>query len=67
KKKGVYFSNRQGASPFALTSQVIQEPEWTPGVVQKRQHELVSKLAGYWNLKNPSLQKSSSLHVVKGA
>jgi hypothetical protein len=60
RKKDVYFS-RQGVSSFALTSQVIQESEWTPSVIQKRQHELISKLADYWNLKSPSL------HVVKGA
>jgi Protein of unknown function DUF262/Protein of unknown function (DUF1524) len=67
RKKAVYFSNRQGISPFALTSQVIREPEWTPAVIQKRQHEMVSKLANYWNLKSPTIQKSPSLHVVKGA
>jgi len=67
RKKAVYFSNRQGISPFALTSQVIREPEWTPAVIQQRQHELVSKLANYWNLKSPTVQKSPSLHVVKGA
>ncbi len=67
RKKAVYFSNRQGISPFALTSQVLREPEWTPAIIQKRQHELVSKLANYWNLKIPTVQKNSSLHVVKGA
>jgi hypothetical protein len=61
RKKEIYFSNRQGSSPFALTSQVISTSEWTPEVVQRRQHELVNKLANYWNLKIPSLQ------VVKGA
>ena len=61
RKKEVYFSNKQGISPFALTSQVLREPEWTLNVVQKRQHELVDKLAAYWNLKTPSL------HVVRGA
>jgi Protein of unknown function (DUF1524) len=67
KKKAVYFSNRQGASPFALTSQVLREAEWTPAIIQKRQRELVSKLANYWNLKSPTTQKNPSLHVVKGA
>jgi hypothetical protein len=61
RKKTVYFSNEQGASPFALTSQVIHTPEWTREVVQKRQDALVSKLARYWNISTPSLQ------VVKGA
>lgn len=67
RKKAVYFSNRQGISPFALTSQVIREPDWTPAVIQKRQQELVSKLADYWNLKSPTVPKSPSLRVVKGA
>ncbi len=67
KKKAVYFSNRQGISPFALTSQVICEPDWTPAVIQKRQQELVSKLADYWNLKSPTVPKSPSLRVVRGA
>jgi hypothetical protein len=56
RKKEIYFSNRLGVSPFAVTSQVINTREWTPEIVQRRQHELVSKLANYWNLKGPSLQ-----------
>jgi hypothetical protein len=67
KKKSVYFSNRQGASPFALTSQVLRESAWTPAVLQKRQHELMSKLANYWRLKSPDAQKNPTLHVVKRA
>ncbi len=61
RKKEIYFSNRLGVSPFVVTSQVINTREWTPDVVQLRQHELVSKLASYWNLKGPSLQ------VIRGA
>jgi hypothetical protein len=61
RKKEVYFSNRLGVSPFVLTSQVINMREWTPEVVQRRQHELVSRLAKYWNL------KGSPFQVVKGA
>ncbi len=61
KKKEVYFSNRQGASPFVLTSQVLYAREWTPEVVQRRQRDLVTKLASYWNF------SGSFLQVVKGA
>ncbi len=61
RKKEVYFSNRLGVSPFVLTSQVINTREWTPEVVQKRQHELVSMLAKYWNI------KGSPFQVAKGA
>lgn len=55
KKKEVYFS-KHGASPFVLTSQVINTHEWTPDVVQKRQQDLVSRLAQYWNIASPPLQ-----------
>lgn len=61
KKKSVYFSDRRGTSPFALTSQVLHTHEWTPEVVQRRQDELVNTLAHHWSLKNSHLQ------VVKGA
>ncbi len=61
RKKEVYFSNRLGVSPFVLTSQVINTHEWTLDVVQKRQHELVNRLAKYWNL------KGSTFQIVKGA
>jgi hypothetical protein len=62
KKKEVYFSNR-GMSPFVLTSQVLHTNEWTLEVVKRRQHEMMNRLAQYWNLKVPA----PTLHVVKGA
>ena len=58
KKTAIYFSNR-GVSPFVLTSYVIQADKWTVDVVERRQRELVSRLACYWNFSNPSQ------HVVK--
>ena len=61
KKKTIYFSNH-GSSPFVLTSHVIHADKWTPDVVDRRQRELVSRLASYWNFAG-----SSSLHIVKGA
>ncbi|MBA2396026.1 MAG: DUF262 domain-containing protein [Ktedonobacteraceae bacterium] len=61
RKKEIYFSNRLGVSPFVVTSQVINTREWTPEIVQRRQQDLVSRLASHWNLKGPSL------HVIKGA
>jgi uncharacterized protein with ParB-like and HNH nuclease domain len=50
RKKRVYFAGRGGVSPFALTTQVLQEEEWTPQVVQRRQHELLAHLKQLWRL-----------------
>lgn len=50
KKKEVYFTSSSGVSVFALTTQVLQEPEWTPSVVQQRQERLKSLLVEEWDL-----------------
>ncbi len=50
KKKDVYFRTSDGVSNFALTTTVIQEDEWTPTVVEKRQEELLLKLKDYYRL-----------------
>ncbi len=50
KKKDVYFTGRTGVSPFALTTQVLRESEWTPQVVERRQRELLAHLAQLWRL-----------------
>jgi len=49
KKKTSYFT-KGGVSPFAITTQVVREPEWTPAVVQRRQAELLDKLKAVWRL-----------------
>jgi hypothetical protein len=49
KKKDVYFRKRNVA-PFALTTQVISEPEWTPTVIERRQRLLMDKLISIWRL-----------------
>jgi hypothetical protein len=36
RKKRTYFATRDGVSPFALTTQVLQEKSWTPEVVERR-------------------------------
>ncbi len=46
KKKTTYFAGRGGVSPFALTTQVLHEREWTPEVVERRQTELSTFAAG---------------------
>lgn len=54
KKKEKYFVTRDGISPFALTTQVIQESKWTPKVVTRRQEELLDVLSDTWRLQNTS-------------
>ena len=49
KKKETYF-NRGGVSGFALTTQVINETEWLPSVVKKRQTELMAVFEKHWRL-----------------
>ena len=53
-KKEKYFKtkngNISGVTNFALTSQVIQENEWTPEVLEKRQKELLSTFDAIWDL-----------------
>ena len=49
-KKQKYFTTRNGISPFALTTQVLKEKEWTPGVIELRHKELVDKLKKVWRL-----------------
>ena len=48
-KKARYFA-RGGVSPFALTTQVVHEQEWTPAVLRRRQDALVAKLKDEWRL-----------------
>lgn len=48
-KKTRYFQ-RGGVAPFALTTQVISEKEWTPAVLEQRQKELIAKLKTEWRL-----------------
>ena len=48
-KKTRYFA-RGGVSPFALTTQVVNEEEWTPAVLMRRQDALVAKLKEEWRL-----------------
>ncbi|WUD72063.1 DUF262 domain-containing HNH endonuclease family protein [Streptomyces sp. NBC_00510] len=49
-KKGKYFTGKHGASLFALTIEVMHATEWTPGLLRKRQEELVGRLATEWGL-----------------
>ena len=49
RKKRKYFTEG-GASPFALTSQVLGESEWTPEVLERRQRDLIRVLRAEWRL-----------------
>jgi len=50
KKKNQYFATDKGISPFVLTTQVLQEQEWTPEVIEKRQEDLIKTLGEIWKL-----------------
>lgn len=49
-KKDKYFTSGKGVAVFALTTQVLAEPVWTPDVVERRQEELVGLLVKEWQL-----------------
>ncbi|MDO5701259.1 MAG: DUF262 domain-containing protein [Bowdeniella nasicola] len=49
-KKQKYFTSGNGVAVFALTTQVLSEPVWTPEVVERRQKDLVSRLSKEWQL-----------------
>ena len=49
-KKTTYFTSKDGVSPFALTTQILRETEWTPIVVERRQKELLAQLKRLWRL-----------------
>jgi uncharacterized protein with ParB-like and HNH nuclease domain/integrase len=50
KKKIKYFQTKDGVSSFALTTQVIQESEWTPEVLKKRQKTLIKLIKNAWKI-----------------
>ncbi|WP_293349701.1 MULTISPECIES: HNH endonuclease family protein [unclassified Microcoleus] len=49
-KKQKYFTTKTGVSPFALTTQVLREQEWTPEVIARRQKEQINVLKNLWRL-----------------
>ena len=49
RKKKEYFL-RNGTTPFALTTQVVAETEWTPEVLDRRQAYLLDTLKEEWRL-----------------
>jgi hypothetical protein len=64
-KKIAYFT-RGGDSPFALTTQVLQHTNWTPGIIDDRQKELLERLEQHWRLadrKNPVSEIAASFTI----
>jgi len=59
KKKTSYFQSKNGVTTFALTTQVIQENEWTPKVLESRQKKLINLLRNAWNLNVTSNRNAS--------
>ncbi len=49
RKKEEYFQ-KKGVATFALTSQVLNQPEWTPDILEKRQSDLIGRLKTEWRL-----------------
>jgi hypothetical protein len=50
RKKNAYFKGRSGVSSYTLTTQVLNENEWTPDVISNRQAELLGLLTEKWEL-----------------
>ena len=48
-KKETYFKVG-GTTPFALTASVLNEPNWTPTVVEERQKEIINLFKQKWDL-----------------
>jgi uncharacterized protein with ParB-like and HNH nuclease domain/integrase len=61
KKKSSYFQMKNGVTTYALTTQVIQENEWTPEVLEKRQKNLIDLLKKAWDLREKKVTKQEPL------
>ena len=49
RKKSEYFQNH-GTTTFALTTKVVDQSEWTPRTLERRQRELIGALKKEWRL-----------------
>lgn len=50
KKKKKYFVSNTSIVPFVLTTQVLQQSEWTPAVIKQRQEDSLQSLRKIWRL-----------------
>ncbi|UOF91553.1 DUF4357 domain-containing protein [Fodinisporobacter ferrooxydans] len=64
KKKTSYFQSKNGVTTFALTTQVIQENEWTPRVLEDRQKKLINLLRNAWDLNVSNTNISYNTEIV---
>ena len=48
RKKSKYFQS--GVVPFALTTEMVNESEWIPAVLEQRQKRLIDRLRSEWRL-----------------
>lgn len=49
-KKEKYFKSQRGTTSYALTTQVCQEKEWTPKILEERQNYLLKEMKEHWDL-----------------
>lgn len=49
KKKSEYFSDN-GVTPFAITTSILREDDWTPEVIERRQRSLFETACKIWRL-----------------
>lgn len=50
KKTGYFSSSAGGINSFVLTTQVLQQTQWTPEVIRQRQQESIEELKKLWRL-----------------
>lgn len=64
-KKTKYFQTKNGTSSYALTTQVLSVPTWTPEVVEKRQKEIEELFSKKWDL-SPVNEEDQQLYLLAG-
>ena len=50
KKKSAYFAGTKAVSSYILTTQVLNESQWTLEVIEKRQEKLINVFKEHWDL-----------------
>ncbi|OYT87775.1 MAG: hypothetical protein CFE46_11625 [Burkholderiales bacterium PBB6] len=65
KKKSAYFT-KGGVCSFALTTQVLQNAEWTLDVIKARQAALMAKLESQWRLQKRQSQQELGEALLAG-
>lgn len=64
-KKEKYFSSKSGVTTYALATDVLNENEWTPEVVARRQERLMGVFAKYWELTDSIIPSSSTNNTIE--